>query len=169
MGGCGQITCEPFNDDYHDNCSKAVEHEYKFYLSLENSLCKEYVTEKLYARMEHNVVPIVLGRGQYNNGVTPPHSVIDISDFDTPQELAKYLLWLNKHPEEYLSYFWWKDYYDVEFNSLQHGACEVCRKLHSETETPTVIDDLYQWWVEDAACSSWSVHPDWLTGSGGHW
>ena len=35
--------------------------EYKYYLSFENSLCKEYVTEKFYKVLKLPVIPIVRG------------------------------------------------------------------------------------------------------------
>lgn len=35
--------------------------KYKFYLAMENSNCKDYVTEKLYRTMTAGVVPIVDG------------------------------------------------------------------------------------------------------------
>ncbi len=155
MGDCGQVTCEPGHGSNSDNCTRIVEHTHKFYLSFENSLCKDYVTEKLFARINMNVVPVVMGGGPYSD-VTPPHSVIDTANFESPKKLAEYLIWLDKHPEEYLSYFWWKDYYEVESSGLKLAACELCRKLHSETEEPAVYNDLYQWWVEDAECMSWT-------------
>ena len=47
--------------------------------------------------------------------LTPPdvsvpslQSYIDVLDFDTPAELAAFLLDLAGNEEEYLSYFWWK-------------------------------------------------------------
>ncbi len=158
MGDCTPIKCEPRNTRF-DNCSSIVEEQYKFYISFENALCKEYVTEKLFVRLSKNVVPVVMGSGPYNNGITPPHSVIDFEDFDSPRELAQYLLWLDEHPEEYLSYFWWKDYYEAKPGSARRVACEICRKLHSQAEPRSVYKNLYKWWVDDAQCMTWSHEP----------
>jgi alpha-1,3-fucosyltransferase len=38
---------------------------YKFYLSFENSLCSDYVTEKFWKILNFNIVPIVLGGANY--------------------------------------------------------------------------------------------------------
>ena len=42
-GGCGTMNC-PRNKE--DNCREMAAKIYKFYMSLENSLCQDYVTEK---------------------------------------------------------------------------------------------------------------------------
>ncbi len=34
---------------------------FKFYLAFENALCKDYVTEKFFARIGH-ILPVVMGR-----------------------------------------------------------------------------------------------------------
>ena len=53
---------------------------YKFYLSLENALCKDYITEKFWKVLPYNVIPIVLN-GVDMSTLAPYHSYIDIKDF----------------------------------------------------------------------------------------
>ena len=36
---------------------------YMFYLSFENSLCDDYVTEKLWGWLKRDIVPVVMGQG----------------------------------------------------------------------------------------------------------
>lgn len=43
-----------------------LEKSYKFYLSFENSLCRDYVTEKFYQPLLYNMIPIVYGSANYS-------------------------------------------------------------------------------------------------------
>ncbi|CAI2733547.1 unnamed protein product [Schistosoma spindalis] len=47
-GGCGSFSCPKDYETSSDSCLKMIRENYKFYLSFENSLCTEYITEKLY-------------------------------------------------------------------------------------------------------------------------
>ena len=42
-----------------------VAEKYKFYLSFENSFCTDYITEKLWKVLNYDIVPIVMGGGNY--------------------------------------------------------------------------------------------------------
>ena len=39
-------------------CDEKLVQGYKFYLSFENNLCQDYVTEKFWNAMRRNVVPV---------------------------------------------------------------------------------------------------------------
>ena len=97
----------------------------RFYLSFENSFCSGYVTEKFYKGLSLDIIPVgrsdpandqqiynlcsfsVLGAAEYKNRA-PPKSYINVLDYQSPKELAEFLLKLSADEEEYLSYFWWK-------------------------------------------------------------
>lgn len=106
FGKCGKPFC-PF--DQLNDCYERIELDYKFYLSFENSLCRDYITEKFFNLLDRNIVPIVYGAGNYE-AIAPPHSYIDALKY-TPAQLAKYLEILDKNDTLYNEYFWWKPYY----------------------------------------------------------
>ena len=60
---------------------------FQFYMSLENSLCKDYVTEKFWKVLPYNVIPIVLN-GVDMTAIAPSHSYIDIKQFSSFQGLS---------------------------------------------------------------------------------
>ena len=107
-----------------------VNRSYKFYLSLENSVCRvgwlklrshsispclsqDYVTEKFFNLLPYNVIPVVLN-GADMSQLAPPHSFINVMDFKTTEELALYLHTLDQDDKLFASYFWWRDYYTVK-------------------------------------------------------
>ena len=139
-----------------DGCYKMLEKNYRFYLSFENSLCQDYVTEKFFKPMEHDVLPISLN-GADMNQISPPHSSINILDFNSTLDLIDYLEKLSNDNALYASYFWWKDYYEVQ-NDLRHRAqsyCDLCAKLNNPQEPSKMYNDMYQWWVNESNCHNY--------------
>lgn len=62
FGGCGDVQC-PMDDEV---CHTMIESEYYFYLAFENSICEDYVTEKVLTATKHFTVPIVYGGADYS-------------------------------------------------------------------------------------------------------
>lgn len=60
-GRCSGVAC-PFEGE---ECRKWLASSYKFYFAFENSVCNDYITEKLFATLRYDVIPIVLGGGDY--------------------------------------------------------------------------------------------------------
>ncbi len=87
-----------------------------FYLSMENSNCEDYVTEKLTKALRAGVVPIVDGPASYANFLPAAKSVICADAFESPAALAKYLKYLAGNRTAYLEYMPWK--MDVNFTFL---------------------------------------------------
>ncbi|XP_031328238.1 alpha-(1,3)-fucosyltransferase C-like [Photinus pyralis] len=141
-GKCGTLKCEKArgNKLSSPKCYEMLENTYKFYLSFENSICKDYSTEKLYNVLKKNVVPIVYGAGNYSLSA-PPYSVINVADFDTVKQLTDYLMHLDKNMTEYLKYFEWKKKFKIV--EVRKG-CDICKKLN-EPLRKSVYDDLKSW------------------------
>ncbi|KAI9355831.1 hypothetical protein BD770DRAFT_390842 [Pilaira anomala] len=106
--------------------------KYDFYLSIENSNCKDYVTEKLSNAFLAGTVPIVDGPSDYRPFIPDTHSVIRIDGFETPNDLADYLKKLIKDKELYEAYVSYRrpGGLSKEFkNTLEiykQGVCGLC-------------------------------------------
>ena len=72
------------------NCLNLLGEKYHFYLSFENAMCKDYITEKFFMVLNQNVIPVVF-TGANMSAVAPPHSYINVADFPTIQELVAHL------------------------------------------------------------------------------
>ncbi|KAL1402854.1 hypothetical protein pipiens_005897 [Culex pipiens pipiens] len=147
FGSCGTMECPRGSP----RCSRMLTEEYRFYFAFENSLCRDYVTEKMYNAMDNYIIPVVFGGVDYSKFV-PPHSVIDVQQFGTVEELVDYLKFLADNPEEYVKYFWWKEHYRI---TGSQPFCELCRKLHDigTREKSQHYRDIKAWWF-DGACQA---------------
>lgn len=84
--------------------------KYKFVLAIENSNCKDYVTEKLVKAVESGSIPIIAGRDgrpDYRRFM-PDHSYINIYDYKTLKDLANDLKRIGSNKTLYESYLWYK-------------------------------------------------------------
>ncbi|CAG2111590.1 unnamed protein product [Medioppia subpectinata] len=96
-GKCGQYCPRD------GTCEAAIVKKYKFYLSFENSLCKDYVTEKLFKYASYDIIPVVYGSADYSL-IMPNNSFINVKDFNTTEDLAKYLKLVSSDKQLYNSY-----------------------------------------------------------------
>lgn len=135
---------------------------YKFYLALENSRCKDYVTEKFWGNgLGSYTVPVVLGPPREDYELfAPPNSFIHVDDFNSVKELADYLNLLHRNDKMYAKYIqWWESdekrqsKKNSEPKSLRrnfdygNGICGLCNKLKNEPNSErNVIENLDQWW-----------------------
>lgn len=150
FGKCGSAVCDFQGAQVSTgNCSTTIARDYKFYLSFENNFARDYVSEKFFARMSSNLVPIVLGQADYKL-IAPPHSFINVLDYESPKALADFLHKLDRNETEYLSYFWWQHYYHAESVYLQRlSFCDLCAKLHEDLK-PQSYPNFEQWWHTDS-------------------
>ncbi|XP_054156935.1 glycoprotein 3-alpha-L-fucosyltransferase A-like [Oppia nitens] len=147
-GSCGQYSCPR-----DDSCLQMLEKKYKFYLSFENSLCKDYITEKLFHIVEYDIIPVVYGSANYMQ-IMANRSVINVNDFRSPQELAEYLKELSNDKQKYNSYFKWKLSYCPKRTQFTY-FCQMCRKLneyYGKRVDHWKRNKLINWWFKEAYC-----------------
>ncbi|XP_070798107.1 4-galactosyl-N-acetylglucosaminide 3-alpha-L-fucosyltransferase 9-like [Pituophis catenifer annectens] len=118
----------------------------KFYLAFENSIFKDYITEKIYTTFLAGTVPVVLGppRENYEDYVLP-ESFIHVDDFESPKNLSEYLLMLDRNDTLYLSYFEWKKDFSVyRPNFWKSHLCSACDYVKKHPEYKSV-GNLQKW------------------------
>lgn len=137
---------------------------YKFYLSFENSNCREYLTEKVFWNAYHNfAVPIIMGASRQDcRRLLPPRSFLHVDDFADANALADYLRYLDRNNQHYLEYHGWRDRYRVinehgYFGSVSKHYCRVCEALHYNPAVPKVYTRLEHFWSKEKDCVPASV------------
>lgn len=97
--------CDLANDVGPESKLAAIP-QYRFTVAFENSMTTDYVTEKLFQPLLVGSVPIYRGAPNVATFAPAPHSYIDTTDFDGPEDLAQFLLAMTD--DEYLQYHDWR-------------------------------------------------------------
>uniref|UniRef100_A0A915PQZ0 Fucosyltransferase n=1 Tax=Setaria digitata TaxID=48799 RepID=A0A915PQZ0_9BILA len=139
-GKCNGIPCS-------DECARNLRANHRFYLAFENSVCEDYVTEKVFTNMENLLVPIVLKKDLYSN-ILPTGSYIAADEFKSPRELARYLEFLSQNTSAYLKYLEWTKYYQKP--TRMDASCALCKYLHEHVNDikPKIIHNIRSWWFD---------------------
>ncbi|XP_071964812.1 alpha-(1,3)-fucosyltransferase 7-like [Antedon mediterranea] len=125
-------------DGNTEECQQSIR-QFKFLLALENSECKDFITQTFWeTALKNDVVPIVFGPPKSNyERIAPQHSFIHLDDFTKVADLVKYLKKLDNNDTLYNEYFLWKKEGKVvstkeswTFNS-RDKMCEVAGKLRN--------------------------------------
>ncbi|CAC5410819.1 FUT-1 [Mytilus coruscus] len=150
-GKCGK-PCSDWNDDA---CFKHLSGDYKFYLSFENSLCEDYVTEKAFRLYQEDFDIIPVYRGAPNvKDILPTGTFISTQDFKSPKELAVYLKYVADNESVYHNYlkakdkFWASPYTRHEI--VEFIYCSVCEKLSTNYTRGTKLN--LTRWITDKGC-----------------
>jgi len=110
---------------------------YKFTLAFENSISKDYVTEKFFDPLIAGSVPVYWGAPEIHEFAPARRSFIDVAEFESPKHLASYLDYLDRNDHEYEEYLAWKrDGFEPPFQEIVedtriHPFCKLaiaCRR-----------------------------------------
>ncbi|XP_076613397.1 alpha-(1,3)-fucosyltransferase 7 [Chaetodon auriga] len=105
-----------------------------FYLAFENSVSKDYITEKLWRNAyQGGAVPVVMGPpiSDYK-AVAPPNSFIHVDEFASVKDLGKYLQRLAEDKKRYSEYFAWKKQWKVKlYTDWRERMCKICSQYNS--------------------------------------
>src|SRR5262249_16725807 len=108
---------------------------YKFTLAFENSLSKDYVSEKFFDPLIAGSVPVYQGTSTIETFAPADRCFIDVNHFRNPKDLANYIRELDRDPVRYAAYLAWKDRpFRRSFDRLVDSQREdyrirVCRAL----------------------------------------
>ena len=121
------------------------------------SVCKDYITEKVYRALNHGTVPVVYGGANYT-AMLPPNSFLNILDFQDPQALADRLLFLANNPLEYAKYLQWR--YNPQYTTMpdhlqpeKNSWCRLCKMLTKKPPPKHTVNNLEKWWNIQDNCA----------------
>lgn len=151
FGDCGNFTCSRRS---LNQCMRSLEKNYYFYLAFENSMCDQYITEKVWRTLKYELVPVVMGGSNYTT-ILPSNSFIDTADYPNPKDLANYLNKVASSKSLYDSYFAWKD---SAYVTIPEIFCETCKFANTHDLAALakrdVLQDINERWSAKKHCIS---------------
>lgn len=145
--------------DIYGRCGKPIERDpksliennYKFYLSFENSMCSDYVTEKFFKYFTYDTIPVVRGGANYEK-MLPKSTYINTANFRSYKDLVDYLIHVGNNETIYTEYLRNKEKYKSIGNvkDTHSPYCILCEKLNNlesnrktYAKVPTYLDTCY--------------------------
>ncbi|KAK6168521.1 hypothetical protein SNE40_021034 [Patella caerulea] len=164
-GRCGNLTCDKTKS--HHYCTSKTAETYKFYLSFENTFCKDYVTEKFFRAEATDIVAVARGGADYAR-LSPEKTYIKTSDFNSVEALANYLKYLDKNETAYIEYLQRKWKYDVYLleagypektkKILLKRMCDTCKNSRRWLKEKKVYENISDWYEKDICHSPTDIH-----------
>lgn len=118
-----------------------------FYLSLENSQAKDYISEKLWRNaFKAGAVPVVLGPSRVTyEALAPPGSFIHVEDFGSPAALAQHLKRVATDRRTYEEFFSWRRSHRIQtITDWRQRLCQICVRYPQLAASKT-YQDLEAW------------------------
>ncbi|XP_005090254.1 alpha-(1,3)-fucosyltransferase fut-1-like [Aplysia californica] len=159
FGGSSPLKCPRKLDA---KCNQILSRDYTFYLGFENSFCDNYITEKFYKYLNLDTVLVARGIGEYSN-IAPSEIFINTADYKSPKELAKRLIHLDSHDQEYIQILAEKDkYFTIYEDYLLTGIkppylenryeavsiCQMCQRLWNLDRFAKSVPDISAWYKQ---------------------
>ncbi|KIH57137.1 hypothetical protein ANCDUO_12674 [Ancylostoma duodenale] len=124
-----------------------VRASHRFYIAFENSICKDYVTEKYFLRMSQLLVPVVFERKIPEDLGLPSDSFIALDDFNSIRELGNYLNKLRYDDYSYSRYFAWTKTFAKPILYRSDALCNICMDIYNQSKME--IRNITQYYVEN--------------------
>ena len=142
-GRCGHHKCGKRNFNNRGSCHDMIAKRYKFYLSFENSICKDYISEKIYHVFEagYPIIPVVRSAPNILDYI-PRRLFINTYDFKHPKYLARYLHRLGNDKRRYIQFVKTIDGFTSPGHAgiFQESMCKLCSILNEPMNHPHVIN-----------------------------
>ena len=137
-------------------CEAEAHSKYRFYLSFENSLCKDYITEKFWKilRSSAGFIPVAIGGKSIEDyyRVAPPDSFIHAYNFSSIEKLGNYLRYLMNNDAAFNRYHQWRQRYKI-IDSRPKLACDLCKLAHNTSILPPPTNSLADDWNDSNHCA----------------
>ncbi|WAR26626.1 FUCTC-like protein [Mya arenaria] len=137
FGKCGPLKVS------RSNFPSLLNNDYKFYLAFENAFCDDYITEKLFANYNNDIINVVRGKANYTR-ILPIGSFINTNDFGNINDLVRYMIKVSENETLYSSYLRHKDRFQASDNLKEQytmSICDICRKLNDPYLERKIIVD----------------------------
>eukprot|EP01080_Neovahlkampfia_damariscottae_P001082 gene1082-10601_t len=109
--------------------------KYKFHLAFENSHNHGYVTEKYFQSLQVGTVPVVVGAPDIEEYQPSENSILHIRNLSDVERVAKRMIYLSKHDDEYQKMLDWKirgpsnKFLATMQDTMAGWLCKMCFKI----------------------------------------
>ncbi|XP_049884478.1 alpha-(1,3)-fucosyltransferase 10-like [Pectinophora gossypiella] len=162
---------------YGDELMKLMA-RYKFVITIENAVCNDYVTEKIWRAIEVGTVPIYYGSPLIRDWLPNNKSAILLEDFPTPELLSQHLQYLLNNDTAYEEYLEHKTlgivtnkelirelitrpYENDLDNTVKAFECFICEKIHDRTnKTVDIVNRSHYDCPNPTSALTFSLNPE---------